>query len=83
MHPADTGQEESDDEIYYESDADLSVLDGQTVAVVGYGNQGRSWALNLRDSGLAVDVFTQAYASRTRPRRKFAPHEIRRRASAT
>ena len=28
--------------IYYESDADLSVLDGQWVAVVGYGNQGRS-----------------------------------------
>ena len=28
--------------IYYESDADLSVLDGQRVAVVGYGNQGRS-----------------------------------------
>ena len=50
--------------IYYESDADLSVLDGQRVAVVGYGNQGRSWALNLRDSGIAVEVFTQADASR-------------------
>jgi ketol-acid reductoisomerase len=37
--------------IYYEADADLSVLDGSTIAVVGYGNQGRSWALNLRDSG--------------------------------
>src|SRR3954452_19725767 len=37
--------------IYYESDADSGVLDGQRVAVVGYGNQGRSWALNLRDSG--------------------------------
>ena len=50
--------------IYYESDADLSFLDGQRVAVVGYGNQGRSWALNLRDSGIAVEVFTQADASR-------------------
>ena len=50
--------------IYYESDADMSVLDGQRVAVVGYGNQGRSWALNLRDSGIAVEVFTQADASR-------------------
>ena len=38
--------------IFYEADADASALDGQTVAVVGYGNQGRSWALNLRDSGL-------------------------------
>ncbi|WP_068188954.1 NAD(P)-binding domain-containing protein [Mycobacterium sp. UM_CSW] len=50
--------------IYYESDADLSVLDGQRIAVVGYGNQGRSWALNLRDSGLAVNVFARADASR-------------------
>jgi ketol-acid reductoisomerase len=38
--------------IYYEQDADLEALRGETVAVVGYGNQGRSWALNLRDSGL-------------------------------
>jgi ketol-acid reductoisomerase len=37
--------------IYYEDDGDLRALAGQTVAVVGYGNQGRSWALNLRDSG--------------------------------
>src|SRR5204862_7467176 len=42
--------------IYYESDADLGVLDGQRIAVVGYGNQGRSWALNLRDSGCAPVV---------------------------
>jgi ketol-acid reductoisomerase len=39
--------------IYYESDADTGALDGQRIAVVGYGNQGRSWALNLRDSGYA------------------------------
>ena len=63
--------------IYYESDANLSVLDGQRVAVVGYGNQGRSWALNLRDSGLAVDVFTQADASRDQAEAEgFTPHEI-------
>jgi ketol-acid reductoisomerase len=37
--------------IYYEDDADLESLKGERVAVVGYGNQGRSWALNLRDSG--------------------------------
>src|SRR5205823_12272243 len=43
-------------EILHESDADLSALDGQRVAVVGYGNQGRSWALNLRDSGIDVGV---------------------------
>ena len=63
--------------IYYESDADLSVLDGQRVAVVGYGNLGRSWALNLRDSGLAVEVFTQADASRDQAEADgFTAHEI-------
>jgi ketol-acid reductoisomerase len=63
--------------IYYESDANLSVLDGQRVAVVGYGNQGRSWALNLRDSGLAVEVFTQADASRDQAKAEgFTAHEI-------
>ena len=36
--------------LYYESDGDLGELSGRRVAVVGYGNQGRSWALNLRDS---------------------------------
>lgn len=50
--------------IYYDDDADVSVLDGASVAVVGYGNQGRSWALNLRDSGFAVQVCARADASR-------------------
>ena len=63
--------------IYYESDADLSVLDGQWVAVVGYGHQGRSWALNLRDSGLAVEVFARADASRDQLEAEgFTSHEI-------
>jgi ketol-acid reductoisomerase len=42
--------------IYHDRDADLSQLDGQRIAVVGYGNQGRSQALNLRDSGLDVRI---------------------------
>ena len=46
--------------IFYDAEADPSVLAGSTVAVVGYGNQGRSWALNLRDSGLAVTVCVRA-----------------------
>jgi ketol-acid reductoisomerase len=41
---------------YRQGDADPDGLSGQTVAVVGYGNLGRSMALNLRDSGLAVTV---------------------------
>ncbi|HZB71560.1 MAG TPA: NAD(P)-binding domain-containing protein, partial [Acidimicrobiales bacterium] len=50
--------------ILHESDADLAALSGQTVAVVGYGNQGRSWALNLRDAGVAVQVCVRADATR-------------------
>jgi ketol-acid reductoisomerase len=50
--------------IFHEEDADLSALAGSNVAVVGYGNQGRSWALNLRDSGLDVTVCVRADASR-------------------
>src|SRR5690606_32126879 len=52
--------------IYYESDADPSILTGQSIAVVGYGNQGRSWALNLRDSGLQPRVCVRADESRQR-----------------
>ena len=50
--------------ILHESDADPSALDGQQVAIVGYGNQGRSWALNLRDSGVDVSVCVRADATR-------------------
>jgi ketol-acid reductoisomerase len=50
--------------IYYEADADLGVLSGNTLAVVGYGNQGRSWALNLRDSGLQPLVCVRRDATR-------------------
>jgi ketol-acid reductoisomerase len=42
--------------IYYEKDADLGVISGQSIAVIGYGNQGRPWALNLRDSGLNPQI---------------------------
>lgn len=42
--------------IYYENDADLSVLEGKTVAILGYGSQGHAHAQNLRDSGVQVIV---------------------------
>ena len=42
--------------IYHDADADLAALAGQTIAVIGYGNQGRSQALNLRDAGVDVVV---------------------------
>jgi ketol-acid reductoisomerase len=40
----------------YDKDADLSVLDGKTVAILGYGSQGHAHALNLKDSGVEVVV---------------------------
>ncbi len=40
----------------YDDDADLSLLDGKTVAIIGYGSQGHAHALNLKDSGVDVIV---------------------------
>src|SRR5919206_1289304 len=40
----------------YDNDADLSKLDGKTVAILGYGSQGHAHALNLKDSGVNVVV---------------------------
>ncbi len=43
-------------EIFYENDADLSIIQGKKVAIIGYGSQGHAHALNLRDSGVDVVV---------------------------
>jgi len=50
--------------IISESEAQSDALAGQRIAVIGYGNQGRSWALNLRDSGNDVAVCVRADPSR-------------------
>src|ERR687892_2552604 len=42
--------------IYYDKDADLSIIQNKTVAIVGYGSQGHAHANNLRDSGVDVIV---------------------------
>jgi len=42
--------------IYYEKDANPDLLQGKTVAILGYGSQGHAHALNLRDSGVSVIV---------------------------
>jgi ketol-acid reductoisomerase len=42
--------------VYRDNDGDLKHLEGKTIAVIGYGNQGRAQALNLRDSGATVIV---------------------------
>src|SRR3954453_17363107 len=38
--------------VYYDRDADLNLIKGKKVAVIGYGSQGHAHALNLRDSGV-------------------------------
>jgi ketol-acid reductoisomerase len=42
--------------MFYDDDADLQLLDGKTVAIIGYGSQGHAHALNLKDSGVSVVV---------------------------
>ncbi|HUH54003.1 MAG TPA: ketol-acid reductoisomerase [Microbacteriaceae bacterium] len=43
-------------EMYYDSDADLGIIQNKKVAVVGYGSQGHAHAMNLRDSGVEVVI---------------------------
>src|SRR6188472_3861922 len=43
-------------DVFYENDADLSKLEGKTVAIIGYGSQGHAHALNLKESGVEVVV---------------------------
>ncbi|MBI2218305.1 MAG: NAD(P)-binding domain-containing protein, partial [Candidatus Rokubacteria bacterium] len=53
--------------IYYDQDADLGLLKGKTIAIIGYGSQGHAHALNLHDSG--QDVVVGLYAgSKSRAR---------------
>ncbi len=49
--------------MFYDDDADLSLLDGKTVAIIGYGSQGHAHALNLRDSGVSVVVGLRSSSS--------------------
>jgi ketol-acid reductoisomerase len=44
------------DDMYYDDDADLGLLSGKTVAIIGYGSQGHAHALNLKESGVDVVV---------------------------
>jgi ketol-acid reductoisomerase len=46
-------------EIFYDKDADLSIIQGRKVAVIGYGSQGHAHSLNLKDSGVNVVVGLQ------------------------
>src|SRR5918995_704993 len=54
-------------EVFYDDDADLSVIQGRPVAVIGYGSQGHAHSLSLRDSGVDVRVGLPA-GSKSRPK---------------
>jgi ketol-acid reductoisomerase len=54
-------------EMFYDDDADLALIQGKKVAVIGYGSQGHAHALNLRDSGVDVRVGL-AEGSKSRPK---------------
>ena len=53
--------------VYYDRDADVNIIKGKKVAVIGYGSQGHAHILNMRDSGVAdVCVGLRAAARRLR-----------------
>ncbi|BCJ42549.1 ketol-acid reductoisomerase (NADP(+)) [Actinoplanes ianthinogenes] len=54
-------------EVFYDDDADLSIIQGKKVAVIGYGSQGHAHSLSLRDSGVEVVVGLQE-GSKSRPK---------------
>src|SRR4051794_40834569 len=54
-------------QVYRDADADLALIRSRRVAILGYGNQGRAQALNLRDGGVPVAIgLPSASASRAR-----------------
>ncbi len=55
-------------EVFYDEHADVGSLKGKTIGVIGYGNQGRAQALNLRDSGLEVIIGVRADETRRQAR---------------
>src|SRR3954467_3525259 len=57
--------------MYYDNDADLALIQGKKVAIIGYGSQGHAHALNLKDSGVSVRVGLPA-ASRSRAKAQAA-----------
>jgi ketol-acid reductoisomerase len=61
--------------MYYDKDADLRLIQGKKVAVVGYGSQGHAHALNLKDSGVSVKVGLPP-ASRSRAKAQAAGLEV-------
>jgi ketol-acid reductoisomerase len=62
--------------IYYDNDADLSLIQSKNVAIVGYGSQGHAHALNLKDSGVSVAIGL-APGSKSRAKAEAAGLDVR------
>ena len=58
--------------VYYDRDADINLIKGKKVAIVGYGSQGHAHALNLRDFGREERRGRACARARARPRRRKA-----------
>jgi len=69
-------------EIFYDQDADLSIIQGKKVAIVGYGSQGHAHAQNLRDSGVEVAIALKE-GSKSAPKAQEDGFEVKSVADAT
>ena len=54
--------------IFYQDDCNLSLLDGKTIAIIGYGSQGHAHALNLKESAMSSSVFMKVLSHGLRQR---------------
>ena len=68
-------------QVYYDKDADLSLIKGKTVAIIGYGSQGHAHAANLKDSGVNVVIGLRQGGSWKKA--EAAGHDVRTVAEAT
>src|ERR1700761_9234898 len=62
--------------VYYDRDADINLIQGKKVVVVGYGSQGHAHALNLKDSGVKEIKIALREGSKTAEKAKAAGFEV-------
>ena len=62
--------------VYYDRDADINLIKGKKVCIVGYGSQGHAHALNLRDSGVKEIIIALKAGSATRKKAEEAGFKV-------